>query len=580
MRAAGYGLTGAISPCYLTSGKVGIFACSADSDGYINRVAQTIPGAKAFPDGLSVGGSAVITYIDNDAELSTDSDDRVPTQSAVKAYVDTTFSSGVVSYSPPIYLVGSTIYLKTAGGVTVDDIHTDDTMAEATSHTLCTDGAVVGYVAEAMKLVTSGVRLAADGTDVRIFGSTTRLIISDELTTLPSPLRIGYGTDAGVGVTVDVDLKLVVDSEVSVPKLTSSGSVEALALVVVGSSNWALQAVGSTLIIANAGNAILSLTSTSMVFTTPTTTLESLTTSLKTISVPTTVVGVLTASTPSGGTGAEIRLSDSSATWALSTTASTTTLTLKRGATVLETYGQVSTVSAQRRVFSDSTNASIDGIASVVMYGGQYITQDLIVAGNVHSAGGVKITSNGGSNSLYTDSSSNVLLDVPRWKSHSIFALLRGSGAGLATWNQIGTLNFYGWDYTSVTTNTLYGCGTVPNDIVPTNAGFTFYINWLCATVATGNAHFQIALSYANPEGVFSAEVILELLAPSNGVAYSNHHHIFPTQTLAAPQAGSQVLFRLIRNRDASDTLNVETWVVGFGILYQASKLLGGSEAT
>jgi hypothetical protein len=139
------GVTDATPPLSITAHTVSIDPATSAASGILTAGAQSIGGAKDFSTSIAVAGGQAITSISTDGTLAGNSDATLPTQKAVKTYVDAHGEASTAS--PPLYVTAGNIDLKNSSGNTVTQIHVTTGIIPSPLYTmLCPERSMTDYV--------------------------------------------------------------------------------------------------------------------------------------------------------------------------------------------------------------------------------------------------------------------------------------------------------------------------------------------------------------------------------------------------------------------------------------------------
>jgi hypothetical protein len=138
------GVTDAVPPLYITGTTISVTPAGATTEGTVTTGAQTLAGAKNFSGSVAIGGGVAVSGISTDATLAADSDALLCTQKAVKGYVDTHGEASTAT--APVYITGADVSLKNTAAATVTGISTDATLAASSDTLIPTQKAVKDYV--------------------------------------------------------------------------------------------------------------------------------------------------------------------------------------------------------------------------------------------------------------------------------------------------------------------------------------------------------------------------------------------------------------------------------------------------
>jgi hypothetical protein len=138
------GVTAANAPLHIASATISIDQASPVNEGTVTTGAQSYAGAKTLLGGLALATGPVVTAISIDGTLSANSDAAVPTEKAVKTYVDAHAEASTAT--PPVYVTGTDISLRNSAAATVTSISTDATLVGNSDLAVPTEKAVKGYV--------------------------------------------------------------------------------------------------------------------------------------------------------------------------------------------------------------------------------------------------------------------------------------------------------------------------------------------------------------------------------------------------------------------------------------------------
>jgi hypothetical protein len=190
------GVTAANAPLHISSATISIDQASPTTEGTVTTAAQSYVGTKSFLSGISLTSGPVVTAISSDGTLSTDSDSILSTQKAVKTYIDAHGEASTAS--PPVYVTGADISLKNSIADPVTSISVDSTLAGNSDAIVPTQKAVKGYVDTR---VTAGVippLYANDSGATEIRNSSGETINSVTVTTglISAPLHTRLLTEA------------------------------------------------------------------------------------------------------------------------------------------------------------------------------------------------------------------------------------------------------------------------------------------------------------------------------------------------------------------------------------------------
>ena len=146
-------------------------------------LALTIPSDLAV-NSLTINGTTTVVGVSNDTTLAADAIDILPTQHAVKHYVDNSVSP---TASAPIYKVAGNYELHNTAATTVTAISIDGTMAANTDLAIPTQKAVRSYVSN------------------NYYNPVNQLVVTDT-TNSTTPLTGSIRTLGGLGVKLDAHI--------------------------------------------------------------------------------------------------------------------------------------------------------------------------------------------------------------------------------------------------------------------------------------------------------------------------------------------------------------------------------------
>lgn len=142
----GAGITGVYDPLYITNGKVGIFPATNTQGGYVTTGIQPFEGVKTFVSGIAIAAGPTITEISTDTTLAADSDAKLATQHAVKTYIDTQAPLANLTFSAPMLRTLDNVTMTNDLTGTITSVSTDTTLVGDSNTDIPTEHAVKTYV--------------------------------------------------------------------------------------------------------------------------------------------------------------------------------------------------------------------------------------------------------------------------------------------------------------------------------------------------------------------------------------------------------------------------------------------------
>lgn len=237
----------------------------------------------------------------------------------------------------------------------------------------------------------------------------------------------------------------------------------------------------------------------------------------------------------------------------------------------------VSTIHSDASVDAPYISATSTEDATNTTTGSLRVAGGAGIAKNLYVGGSVAIRNNGGANgnSIYTDTSNNIIISTPRWKQANMTGLLKGSGVGTPNYTLIGALPFYGYEFTTAQTMTLYGQLHIPGDVYVTTPQYVIILYWMTNSINAGNVNFTLTFNQAQPGAAHGPpDTSIQMIVASAG-QYVNNRSLSTVTTMPTVVKGTQALLKVSRTIGVNDTLNASIWLTGYYYMYLSDKIIG-----
>jgi hypothetical protein len=189
------GVTAANAPLSVSGGTVTISPASISTQGIVTTDAQSFSGVKTFSSGLAIAAGPTITYISTDGTFGAVSDAGLSTQKAVKTYVDASTLSSTCSL--PLEVQLDDLRIVNTGGAKITSVTTSITLSGDSDLAIPTEHAVKTYVDASPSGITATAPIYKTISNLDLRNSSGAQITAVRVSTgiIPAPLHTMIATE-------------------------------------------------------------------------------------------------------------------------------------------------------------------------------------------------------------------------------------------------------------------------------------------------------------------------------------------------------------------------------------------------